>query len=58
MKKTRIALCLALFAVLGIARAENPVVQTHFAPDPAPWFIMALCICTPAMTFPATISTT
>ncbi|MBP1638671.1 MAG: glycoside hydrolase family 43 [Bacteroidetes bacterium] len=34
--KKYLALVLATIAFWGVSRAENPIVQTHFGPDPAP----------------------
>jgi len=36
MKKQLVVISVALLTLIGLCQAENPVVQTHFAPDPAP----------------------
>ncbi|MDD2525677.1 MAG: glycoside hydrolase family 43 protein [Bacteroidales bacterium] len=35
-KKSSVALMMAFTASMGVARADNPVIQTHYSPDPAP----------------------
>lgn len=35
-KKSYVTIMMAIAASLSVARADNPVIQTHYSPDPAP----------------------
>jgi hypothetical protein len=40
-----------IYTITGASFAQNPIIQTHYSPDPAQWFIKGKYMFTPVIIY-------